>query len=657
METHALKAVFMSYASQDAEAARRIADALRAFGVEVWFDQSELVGGDAWDAKLRQQIKECALFVPVISAATQARQEGYFRLEWHLAEQRSLLIAKGRPFIVPVSVDATAERDALVPEAFLAVQWTRLPGGQTTATFCARVKRLLGGETPVARVSLPVGLEDTDRQTRATTKRAPWFVLAIVAIAAVVALNIWQPWKVRASVAKSVAVLPFVNLGADKTDEYLGDGMTDELLNVLAKVKGLRVPGRTSCFAFKGKTEDGIFRKVGDQLHVSTVLEGSVRRAGDKLRVTAQLINVADGFQLWSSDYDGDMKDILSFQSDVARRAVQALQGHLGVDQTRALARTSTPNPEAYRLYLLGRHHWGKFSESGWQSALQYFNQAVQLDPTYALAHCGLADTYNWMGGAVISGKEALSKTKDMAQKALALDPNLAEAHVSLGQGLLGTYDWSGAEREFKRALELNPNLALAHDQRAALLAYFGRFDEAFAEQRKAMELDPLSPLWLADFGYLLYYARRFDDAIAQARRALELEPSFVTARHLIGCSLMWQGNTAAAIAEFQMERTLDTMLWSNAGLGQAYGMSGERTKAEEILRNFDDLAKKRYVSPAAWMYVHLELGEKEKALDLLDRCYEVQEVPWALKVDRTYDPLRNEPRFQALLKKMGLAR
>ena len=649
--------MFLSYASQDTEAARRIAEALRAEGVEVWFDQSELVGGDAWDAKLRQQIKECALFVPVISAATQARQEGYFRLEWHLAEQRSLLIAKGRPFIVPVSVDATAERGALVPETFLAVQWTRLPGGQTTAAFCARVKTLLGGEAGVARVAPAAGMENAGQESRATKTRARWFAPAIVGMAAVVALAVWQPWKARAPGAKSVAVLPFVNLGADKTDEYLGDGMTDELLNVLAKVPGLRVPGRTSSFAFKGKTEDGIFRKVGDQLHVSTVLEGSVRRAGDKLRVTAQLINVADGFQLWSSDYDGDMKDILSFQSDVARRVVQALQVHLGAEQARMLAKTSTQNPEAYRLYLLGRHQWGKYSEAGWQSALQYFNQAVQLDPAYALAYCGLADTYIWMGGSVIPAKEAWSKGADMAKKALALDPNLAEAHVSLGQSLIGTYDWSGAEREFKRALELNPNLALAYDQRAQLLALFGRFDEAFVEQRKAMELDPLSPLWLVDFGYYLYYARRFDDAIAQARRALELDPSFVMARHLIGCSLMWQGNTAGAIAEFQKERTLDTMIWADAGLGQAYAMSGERTKAEQILRNFEDLAKQRYVSPSAAMFVYLELGEKEKAMDLLERCYEVQEISSAIRVDRTFDPLRKEPRFQALLKKVGLVR
>src|SRR6059036_3085508 len=197
-----------------------------------------------------------------------------------------------------------------------------------------------------------------------------------------------------AAPAKSVAVLPFVNMSADKNDGYLSDGMTEELINALAKVPGLRVPGRTSCFAFKGKTEADIFRKVGDQLHVNTVLEGSVRKAGDKLRITAQLINVADGYHLWSETYDRDMKDILAMQSDVAQRVVQALEVQLGVDEARALTKKPTENAEAYRLYLLGRYHFAKFTRVGWTNAIHYFDQALQIDPNYALAYCGLADIY-----------------------------------------------------------------------------------------------------------------------------------------------------------------------------------------------------------------------------------------------------------------------
>jgi adenylate cyclase len=218
--------------------------------------------------------------------------------------------------------------------------------------------------------------------------------------------------------AKSIAVLPFVNVSADKNDEYLSDGMTEELLNVLTKVKGLRVPGRSASFAFKGKTEDGIFRKVGEQLHVNAVLEGSVRKAGDKLRITAQLINAADGFHIWSETYDGNMKDILAMQSDVAQRVVQALQVQLGVDEARALTKKPTENPEAYRLYLLGRYHFAKFTRTGWTNAIQYFEQALQVDRNYTLALCGLADTYGWAGGQILPGKEAWAKEMELAQKA-----------------------------------------------------------------------------------------------------------------------------------------------------------------------------------------------------------------------------------------------
>src|SRR5438552_3822096 len=209
--------------------------------------------------------------------------------------------------------------------------------------------------------------------------------------------------------AKSVAVLPFVNMSADKNDEYLSDGMTEELINALAKVPGLRVPGRTSCFAFKGKNEDDIFRKVGEQLHVNAVLEGSVRKAGDKLRITAQLINVTDGYHLWSEDYDGDVKDIFAFQSNVAQRVVEGLQIKSGVEAARALAKKPTENPEAHRLYLLGRYDFGKYSEAGWTSSIRYYEQALKLDPNYALAYCGLADTYAYMGGVVMPSNEGVA--------------------------------------------------------------------------------------------------------------------------------------------------------------------------------------------------------------------------------------------------------
>src|SRR5205809_2971133 len=257
---------------------------------------------------------------------------------------------------------------------------------------------------------------------------------------------------------KSIAVLPFVNMSADKNDEYLSDGMTEELINVLAKVPGLRVPGRTSCFAFKAKNEGDIFRKVGDQLHVGTVLEGSVRKAGDKPRVTAQLINVSDGYHLWSKDYDGDVKDVLNFQSNVAEQVVQALQVKLGGDEKRILTKKPTENPEAHRLYVLGRYEFGKYTQAGWNNAIRYYEQALRLDPNYALAYCGLADNYAYMESVVMPESDAIAKEREFAQKALELDPDLAQAHMSLELALVGTFDWRNGLKEFDRALELNPN-------------------------------------------------------------------------------------------------------------------------------------------------------------------------------------------------------
>src|SRR5438093_1363749 len=467
--------------------------------------------------------------------------------------------------------------------------------------------------------------------------------------------NPQRPQNIRGDApAKSVAVLPFVNMSADKHDEYLSDGMTEELINALAKVQGLRVPGRTSCFAFKGKNEDDIFRKVGEQLHVNAVLEGSVRKAGDKLRVTAQLVNVSDGYHLWSEDYDGDVKDILTFQSNVAKRVVEALQVKLGGEATRALAKKPTENPEAHRLYLLGRYEFGKYSEAGWTSSIRYYEQALKLDPNYALAYCGLADTYADMGGVVMPSTEAVAKEKGFAQKALELDPELPEAHLSLACAFGGAFDWRNAQIEFDRAIELNPNLAWAYEIYAWFLGGLGRLDEAIAKDKKAIELDPLNSFFQSALAYFLYHARRYDDAIVQIKKTLELDPASTLARHLLGCCLLWKGDTAGAIAEFQRSKIVVTGAWYQGLLGYAYAISGDRPKAEQMLRELEEMAKRQYVNSTAFADIHLGLGEKEKALDWLDKSYQDQESAcWYLTVDPIYDSVRNELRFQALIQKV----
>src|SRR5438477_1302679 len=454
---------------------------------------------------------------------------------------------------------------------------------------------------------------------------------------------------------KSIAVLPFLNLSADKNDEYLSDGMTEELLNMLTKVKGLRVPGRSSSFAFKGKNEDGIFRKVGEQLHVNAVLEGSVRKAGDQLRITAQLINVADGFHIWSETYDRDMKDILAVQSDVAQRVVQALQVQLGVDEERALTKKPTENPEAHRLYLLDRYHFAKFTRAGWTNAIHYYEQALQVDPNFALAYCGLADTYGWAGGQIMAGREAWAKEMELAQKALALDPNLAEAHLAMGTALFSVLGPHASEKELDRAVELNPNLALAYDQYGWTFAEMGRLDDAIAAEKKALELDPLSTFLNTDLAFFLYWARRYEDAITQIRKTLELDSNNGFAHSVLGWCLIWKGSKAEARSEFQTATTLDDLPWYVGSLGYACAVSGDRAKAEQILGELGELAKQRYVSPANRASVYLGLGENEKALDWLEKAYEDRDpIFWWINGDQLYDSVRNEPRFKALLQKVG---
>ncbi len=456
-----------------------------------------------------------------------------------------------------------------------------------------------------------------------------------------------------AMLQKSIAVLPFVNLSADKNDEYLSDGMTEELLNALTKVKGLRVPGRSSSFAFKGNNEEDIFRKVGEQLHVNAVLEGSVRKAGDKLRITAQLINVTDGFHLWSETYDRDMKDILAVESDVAKRVVQALQVQLGVDDERALAKKPTANPEAHRLYLLGRYNFYKFTQAGWASAIQYYDQALRLDPGFALAYCGKADTYAWMWGQTLSGRDAYFKEKELAEKALALDPNLAEAHISMGVVLFCAMNLRESEKELNRALELNPKLPLAYEQYAWTLMASGRYDEALAKQQKALELDPLNALINTELGFFNYWARRYDEAIEQIGKTLELDPNLAWAHTVLGWSLIWKGDVNRARAEFEKAVSLDDLPWYVSSIGYTYAAAGDRAKAEKILRDLEELSKKRYVSPANLAAIHLGLGEKAKALDWLEKAYEDLDPMLWWNQDQLYDSVRNEPRFQAIMQKV----
>ena len=464
------------------------------------------------------------------------------------------------------------------------------------------------------------------------------------------------PGPPRTADPHSVAVLPFENRSADPTDEYLSDGLTEELLNALARVRGLRVPGRASSFAFKGRTGHDIYHQIGNQLHVATALGGSVSKAGDKLRVTAQLINVDDGFVLWATNYYGDMQDLFTFQTQVAERVVRALSVKLGVEESRELETPPTANPEAHRQYLLGRALFNKGSISNFTASMPYFQRAIQLDPHFALAYCGLADAYGFTSGILMPGRQGWAKEQELARQALALDPKLAEAHFSLGLALASAFQWAEGETEIKRAIEMNPNLAVAYDQYAFLLTCLGRHDEAIAMSRHAVALDPISPLMNIDLGWWLLFARRYDAAVAQCHQALALE------------SAGFAGALGAGLepaVERRHKRRHDGIRAGPETGSAAFLRSAARLRlrghrpsrpSRTNLAGARQLARTNYASPGLQAYPSLGLGETEKIYGCLNQSLEEQDYPVQfLKVDPAFDPLRGDPRFQALLKKAGL--
>ena len=451
----------------------------------------------------------------------------------------------------------------------------------------------------------------------------------------------------------SIAVLPFVSMSPDPDDEYFSDGLTEELINALGKVEGLRVVARTSAFAFKGQSRD--IREIGDSLDVETVLEGSVRMSGDRLRMTAQLINVADGYNLWSDRYERQLSDVFAVQDEVARSIVSALRLELGAGDETRLVSGRTENLEANSLYLRGRFFWNQRTEEGFGRAIGYFEKAIAEDPNYAPAYSGMADAYNLLGlYFMLPPGEAIPKAREAALEALEIDPTLAEARTSLAF-LKSWYDWDrpGAEVEFQRALDLNPNYATAHQWYAIHLTAVGRLDVALREARRAVELDPLSPNLNTNLGNALMYSRRHDDAIEQLRRTLELDPNFLNALWALWHAYVHKGMHEEAFAHW--ERGLAV---SGAGpekleaVRRAYAESGWRGALEWDIEN----SKEEGLDPADIAQEYALLGRQDEALEWLERAYEERSFGLnLLAVDACFDGLRADPRFGALLEKVGL--
>jgi len=458
--------------------------------------------------------------------------------------------------------------------------------------------------------------------------------------------------------AESIAVLSFLNMSGDPDNEYFGDGIAEELINLLTGVKGLRVASRTSAFAFKGTKTDP--RTIGQTLNVQNVLEGSVRKAGNRLRVTAQLINAADGYHLWSERYDRDMADVFVIQDEISQTIVKALQIQLSPERQRTLVKRHTDNPDAYNAYLKGRHHWNN-RPLGTPKAIEYFEQAISLDPDYAMAYSGLADCYSTLGSWENGGmppREAFSKGAAAARRALELDDTLGEAHSSMAfVNLHFDWDWPSAERGFHRAIELSPSYPTAHHWCSHFAMALGRLEESLAESQLYLELEPTDVM--ANFHLVWHYwlARQPEPAIDQGWKTLELHPTAFWPGFFMGLAYEDHEQMDQAIAHFQNAVTMSGgKSFVRAALGHAYAVAGARDLAAEVLEQLEDQSVRQYTPAYDRAVIYAGLGDRDRAFEWLERAY-VERSSWMsyLRVEPRLDALRSDSRFVTLLKKVGL--
>jgi len=451
---------------------------------------------------------------------------------------------------------------------------------------------------------------------------------------------------------KSIAVLPFENLSSDKENAYFADGIQDEILTRLAKIGELKVISRTSTEKYKSAPEN--LREIAQQLGVANILEGSVQKSHDQVRITVQLINALNDAHLWAETYDRNLIDAFAVESDVAQKIASSLAAKLSGAEKQAIAARPTENAEAYQQFLKGRFFWNKRTGADLKTAAEFFERAVAADPTYAGAYAGLAQTYLLLPvfGAG-RPRDFFPKATIAARRAIELDETSAEGHAALAMLLLFDFKFPQSEQEFRRAIELNPNYATAHHWFGnSLLVTLGRFDEGIKEGQRAVELDPLSLIINADLGSTLMIGRRYDEAIAQLRKTLALDGNFAYARWNLGEAFYLKGDVKAAIAEYEKAAALDDDPEIIALLGRAYAETGYKEQALECLEKLKATERKGYVRNYLFTIIYVGLGDKSSAMDYLEKARDGGETPdttW-LKVDPIFDPLRNEPRFQQLV-------
>jgi TolB-like protein/cytochrome c-type biogenesis protein CcmH/NrfG len=563
-------AVFLSYSREDSDVARRLADALRAFGMEVWFDQNELRGGDSWDAKIRTQIRTCTLFVAIISEHTQARGEGYFRREWKLAVERTHDMAAGVPFLLPVVSDATAEAEALVPEEFMRVQWTRLAHGMPTPQFVEHVKQLLDrpGKAPAASKPAHAGPAAPVAPRPAGLPGWIWGVLAVVVVGVVVALTVGRrseppapvpapkPASVAAPVApvvaaKSIAVLPFTNMSEEKDSGFFADGIHEDILTGLALVRQLHVVSRTSVMQYRGTTKS--IRQIGEELAVAYVLEGSVRRFGNKVRVTGQLINARTDEHVWAKSYDRDITDIFAIQSELSQAIAGALAAALSPEEKSLLERRPTENLAAYDAYLkahqLAQGGMNQGTEIAEIEAL--LTKAVELDPQFAIAWAELGRHRAFVYFSEVDhSANQLARARTAIETAVRLAPDAPEVIEDYGDYFYyGFRDYPRAVEQYQRLAVLRPNDAAVFGSLGLIHRRQGRWAEAITELRRAAQLEPRNLRYVRALQQLTQALNLYDEATALQQRVVALNPGDLAEEGLLhGISFAARGSMKEAL-------------------------------------------------------------------------------------------------------------
>ena len=487
--------------------------------------------------------------------------------------------------------------------------------------------------------------------------RVPWIIAAGLVLLVVVCIYLFYPKSVPISGrSKSIAVLPFKNLSDSKEDEYFSDGLTEDIITQLSKISGIeKVIARTSVMRYK-ETDKSI-REIGKELDVATILEGSVRRAGNQIRVVAQLIDVQNEGHLWADTYDKEMTQVFAIQSDVAKQIATALEAKISPTVKSSIEKKQTENAEAYQFYLKGRFYWNKRTVPDLQKSIEYFNQAIEKDKFYALAYAGLANSYVVLTAFGLSTEEYYQKAKEAATKALECDSTLAEAHTVLALIKENHYDWTNAERIYKRAIELNPGYPTAHQWYSGLLNTLGRFDDAITEASRAVELDPLSLIINYSLSRTLLHMRQYTQAIDQCNKGIELDPNFPWSYSVRGNVAEEQGKFDEAIKDYQKAKLLSHSDPSAIGdIGGVYARAGRKDDALKVLRELTEYSKQGYSVSYYTAQIYYRLGDKERTFELLERSIYAHDTSvMDMSSNPLWDDLRSEPRFVALLKKVGL--